>query len=149
MDGTSVGNTTTEQDAAKRAAYTEQWLAKAREVLGLSRACERADRERYHPIGPGRPGRPVFDRVDASMTPSAKARTWARIELCELGDVDGADAGRLATVLRAIADGLDGEMPHYVEEDSRRGCCGCTLIQTETEEGTDYECPLCGKEVTE
>jgi hypothetical protein len=138
-----------QENAAAAKAASGREMESTRRAMALSRACERADRERYHPIGPGRPGRPVFDRVDASMTPSAKARTWARIELCELGDVDGADAGRLATVLRAIADGLEGEMPHYVESDSRRGCCGVTLIQRETEDGTDYECPLCGKEVTE
>jgi hypothetical protein len=138
-----------QENAAAAKAASGREMEAARRAMALSRACERADKERYHPIGPGRPGRPVFDEVLNRMTRHARAVTWARIELAEM-DLEAPDAKRLADVLTDIADALAlGALPHYVEDDSRRGCCGCTLIQTETEEGTDYECPLCGKEVTE
>ena len=134
-----------ENEAAAQAARTDAWLAKAREAAVVTNRCERADERRYGKPGPGRPGHAVFDRVDGLMTPAAKAQTWARIELGEI-DQDG-DAYRLATELERIAQGLRGEMPADVENTSRRGCCGATLIQRETVDGTDYECPLCGKEV--
>lgn len=134
-----------ENEAAAQAARTDAWLAKAREAAVVTNRCERADERRYGKPGPGRPGHAVFDRVDGLMTPAAKAQTWARIELGEI-DQDG-DAYRLATELERIAQGLRGEMPHDVCNTSRRGCCGATLIQHETEDGTDYECPLCGKDV--
>jgi hypothetical protein len=134
-----------ENEAAARAARTDAWLAKAREAAVVTNRCERADERRYGKPGPGRPGHAVFDRVDGLMTPAAKAQTWARIELGEI-DQDG-DAYRLATELERIAQGLRGEMPSDVHIGSRRGCCGATLIENETEDGTDFECPLCGKEV--
>ena len=129
--------------AAARAAKTDAWLAKARETLSLYERCQRADERRYGAPGPGRPGHPVFTRMDSTMTDGGKARTWARVELHEI-DFD-ADADRLADELERIAKGLRGEMPNDVEPDSRRGCCGATLIQRETEGGTDYECQLCGE----
>jgi hypothetical protein len=137
-----------QENAAAAKAASGREMEATRRAMALSRACERADRERYHEIGPGRPGVPVFSRIDAFVTEGTKAMLWAQEELASM-EFDVPDASRLADVLERIVTGLRGEMPRDVEPDSRRGCCGVTLIQRETEDGTDYSCPLCGKDVTE
>lgn len=137
-----------ENEAAAQAARTDAWLAKAREATVVTNRCERSDERRYGKPGPGRPGSPVFDRVTMPMNQFARARLWARMELNNVHGIEDAPDHKAAQVIRWIADALEtGELPHHVETTSRRGCCGATLIQHETEDGTDYECPLCGKDV--
>lgn len=132
-----------ENEAAARAARTDAWLAKARASATLHRVCQNADRDRYWR---GKPGVAAFDAMDSLMTPAARAQAWARTELSQF-DHDAEDAGKIADHLDRIAKGLRGEMPSDVHIGSRRGCCGATLIENETEDGTEYECALCGKEV--
>jgi hypothetical protein len=116
-----------------------------REYIADRRATERADKDRYMLID--RPGLPVFDGVMNRMMPSSRAKVWAREELMG-SDYDGVHDDVLADHLETIAKTLrTGELPDFVDDDSRRGCCGATFREECDSDGTSYFCRLCGKEV--
>lgn len=119
------------------AASTSRWLADRRATV-------RADADRY--MLTDRPGVPVFDGVLNRMMPSSRAKVWAREELMG-SDYDGVHDDVVAEHLKAIANTLEtGDLPDWVESDSRRGCCGATFRTECDDEGTTYFCRLCGKE---
>ena len=120
------------------AASTSRWMADRRATV-------RADSDRY--MLTGLPGRPVFDGVTRGMTSEARAKIWAREEFDSILSTDAGD-DEFGELLLAIGKALTtGELPDYVDDDSRRGsCCGVTFKTETDDEGTTYICPLCGKD---
>jgi len=120
-------------------------LQAIRNGIAEDRNTERLDAVKW--AGPRElPGDPVFDGVANRMTNEARAKLWTREELMGMYPDDAHD-DKLGALLLAIGNALiDGELPDYVDDDSRRGCCGVTFKTHVDESGTCYVCALCGKE---